>query len=114
MSLKFISKLFLNGVIVALLMYWYTEVRIEIAALIAILFVIVAWLVGDQLILRATNNAAATAADGLLAIIYLWIVDSVLDLGLSFSEILVIALTVAVAEWFFHRYILKPESVMIG
>jgi hypothetical protein len=112
MSLKFISKLFLNGSIVALLLYWYTEIRIELAAIVAVLFVIVAWLLGDQLILRSSNNAVATFADGVLSIIYLWIVGEVLDLSLAFSEILVISATVAFAEWIFHRYILKPDSVM--
>jgi hypothetical protein len=114
MVMKFIVKLILSGTAMALLLYWYTEISLLLAALAAILFVIVAWLLGDQLILRSSTNITAAIADGVMSIIYLWIVSYALNLSLQVSEMLVISVVVTVAEWFFHRYVLKPDHLMIA
>lgn len=114
MTLKFIAKLILNGVILTLMLYWYTEITIQLAFFVSILFAIVAWLLGDQLILRASNNMTATIADFGLTVVYLWIVREVLDISLDWGEIFVISAIVGVAEWAYHRYVLKPGTVMNG
>lgn len=112
MVMKFLAKMVLSGIAITLLLYWFSNITLWNAMIAAFIFAVVAWLVGDQVILRATNNAVATTADAIMCIVYLWIVASILNLNLNFGEILVITAVVGLAEWYFHRYFLKPERVM--
>ncbi|MFS0918154.1 DUF2512 family protein [Brevibacillus sp. 179-C 1.1 NHS] len=56
------------------------------AILAALGLTVIAYLIGDQLILCATNNTIATIADAVIAAFYLWAVASWLDWLLSFGE----------------------------
>lgn len=108
---KFAAKLMLIGAVVSLLLYAYSSITFGAALVTALVFAVVAWLVGDQLVLRTTSNATSAAVDGLMCLAYLWIVGSILSLDLNFGEMLLISAIVGVVEYFFHRYALKPDRV---
>jgi len=93
----------MNGIIVIPLLMWFTEATFLGALLAAVVLCAIAYLVGDQIILRMSNNSIATIADAVLTFVYLWIVSTLADWSLSFTELLVITAAVAVVEIIFHR-----------
>lgn len=107
--MKFVLKWIVNGAIVVCLLMFYAHVRFWEAAIAATLLTIIAYLVGDQFILRRTNNAAATAADAVLAFVYLWIASYVRDWNLNVGEMLVITVLLGIAEWVMHRYVFGTD-----
>jgi hypothetical protein len=105
MSMKFIIKLIVNGIIVIPLLMWFSEATFYQAVSTAVVLCIIAFLIGDQWILRISNNTVATIADAVLSIVFLWLVASYMNWSLSFTEILVISIILGVAEAFFHRFL---------
>lgn len=100
---QFFSKLLMNGVVLVLMLMWLSNATFWGSVFAAIGLVIIAYLIGDQLILRVTNNAVATVADACIAFFYLWLVARYADWTLSLGEILIIAIVVGVVEMIFHR-----------
>lgn len=107
--MKFLLKWILNGVIVVLLLMYYTEINLLNACITATALTLVAYFVGDQLILRSTNNTIATICDFVLAYAVLWVAADSMRLDLAASEILVISFVIAVAEWVLHRFVFQPR-----
>jgi hypothetical protein len=112
-SMKFIFKWLINGVIVSSLLVFYTDINYITAAFIASALSVIDYFIGDQLLLRATNNTVATIADGVGTLLFLGIVADSMNFDLSFGESLIIAALLAVSEWIIHRYILRPEKLML-
>jgi hypothetical protein len=110
---KFIMKWIIDGVVVVLLLMYYANVTFFEAAITATALTIIAYGVGDQVILRSTNNAMATIADGVLGFFILWIAAYSMNWDIKIGQILIIAVILAIAEWFVHRYILKPNRLMV-
>jgi hypothetical protein len=102
---KLLLKILLNGIVVIPLLLWYSEAAFWSAAITAVALSIVAYFVGDQMILRASNNMTATIADALLAFAFLWLVAEMMVWSLTFTEITIIALLLGVVEFIFHRII---------
>ncbi|MFD0669875.1 DUF2512 family protein [Cohnella sp. GCM10027633] len=69
--MKFVFKWLLNGVIVVTMLMMYADVSFTEAAITATVLTIIAYVLGDQLILRATNNTIATLCDAVLAFLLL-------------------------------------------
>ena len=112
--MKFLFKWALNGIIVTLMLAWYADVTFLTAFAVASILTVIAFVAGDLAVLPRTNNAAATAADFLLAAVYLWAVKYYYGWNLSFGEIFIISLLVAWAEWLYHRYILGQKLDVAG
>lgn len=102
---RFLIKCIANGVVTAALLMWLTEAGFVPALLTALALAVLAWLIGDQLILRLTNNTVATLADGVLAFAFLWFVADVMDWSLTAGELLFITAVLAIVEWTYHRYL---------
>lgn len=102
---RFLIKLIINGVIVVGSLIWFTEATWGSAILAALGLTVIAYLLGDQVILRATNNIMATISDAVIAAIYLWAVSRMFNWDLSFGELIVTVAILGVAEFFFHRYL---------
>ncbi|WP_052476074.1 DUF2512 family protein [Cohnella kolymensis] len=111
--MKFVLKWLINGVIVSSLLVFYTDIDYITAAFIASVLSVIEYFIGDQLLLRATNNTVATIADGVGALLFLGVVADSMNLELSFGESLVIAAILAISEWIIHRYIFKPINLMV-
>lgn len=107
--MKFVLKWLINGVIVVTLLMYYADVSLINAAITASALSVIAYFVGDQMILRATNNTVATLADAVLAFMLLWIAALMMNWNLSFGEILVITAILGVAEWVIHRYVFESR-----
>jgi putative flippase GtrA len=109
--LKFLVKWVLNGAIVTLLLSYFTGISYWTAFIAASVLTIIAYFVGDQFILRQSNNTVATIMDGVMAVLYLLVLEFYFDWGLSWAEIFTIAAVLAVAEAFLHRYIFQQENI---
>ncbi|MEF3304033.1 DUF2512 family protein [Paenibacillus sp. GYB003] len=108
---NFVIKWVLNGIVVTLLLLYFANVTFWPAALAATILTIIAYFVGDQLILRNTNNTVATIADGILTFLYLYLIEMVYSWGLSVGEILVISVVVAICEAVLHRLVFQERAV---
>ncbi|MFF2888256.1 DUF2512 family protein [Paenibacillus sp. NPDC057967] len=107
--LKFLLKWLVNGAIVVALLLYYSEASFWGAVLAATGLTVMAYVIGDQLLLRLTNNLFATIADFLLAAVYLYVISDMFNWTLSMGEIVTISLILGLAEWFFHRYVFNEE-----
>jgi membrane protein HdeD len=110
MITKLFWKILLNGLVVVPMLLWFTEANFSDAALTALTLSIVAYVIGDQMILRLTNNFVATVADGILAVLFLWGAASLLTLSLSQSEMFTIAAVLGVVEYFLHEMFLRDKD----
>ncbi|MDZ5473879.1 YndM family protein [Bacillus sp. 31A1R] len=76
--------------------------------MISLLLGVIAYIVGDSLILPRTNNVIATVADFGLAFAVIWFIGSgVIYRGNLFTMALTAAIGVAILEYFFHQYLMK-------
>lgn len=107
--MKFVFKWLLNGVIVVTLLMMYADASFVNAAITATALTIIAYLIGDLWILRATNNTIATLADAVLAYVLLWAAAEAMNWPLSAGENLIITAILGIAEWVFHRYVLHTK-----
>ncbi|HZG87225.1 DUF2512 family protein [Paenibacillus sp.] len=105
---KFLLKLLLNGIIVVPLLLWFGTVSFWEAVLAATVLCVIAYFIGDKIILPATNNWVATIADFGLTYVYVWMVGSFLLWNISLGEAFWISLGVAAVELLFHTMI--PEN----
>jgi hypothetical protein len=112
--MKFLFKWGLNGIIVTLLLAWYADVTYLTAFIAASLLTVIAFLVGDMVLLPNTNNTVATVSDFVMAAVYLGVIRYFYDWNLSFGEIFIISALVAWAEWLYHRYILGRKLEVSG
>ncbi|HZG13386.1 MAG TPA: DUF2512 family protein [Candidatus Bathyarchaeia archaeon] len=102
---RFLVKLVLDGIILVPFLMWFTEGTIFSILMTALGLTVIAYLIGDQMILRATNNVIATISDAVLAAVYLWAVAAMLDWNLSWRELLITVAALGVAEFVYHRYL---------
>lgn len=79
---------------------------------VSLIGTILNYLIGDLYILDNFGNLAASIADGGLAAMTAYLM-SVMSEGnnIGISSLLVFGLLVAVAEYFFHRYLLSTKKV---
>lgn len=67
---------------------------------------LLAYVIGDMLILRMSNNTVASIADAGLALLtiymfnYIWVIHKI-----SFTDALISGVVIGVGEWFFHKYV---------
>ncbi|WP_085992265.1 YndM family protein [Oceanobacillus senegalensis] len=100
--IKFIGSLALLYIILGVM---YEMTFGEVLILSAVLGV-VAYVIGDMLILPRTNNAVATTADfGLAWILIYWFLNGMTFDVNAFTASLPAALGVSLFELFFHRYL---------
>lgn len=83
--------------------------------LTAAVVTIVAYLSGDMLILPALGNGVATAADGFIAALTIWVMQFALrGLAVTFWGAIIVGAVLAVGEWFFHGYVRDTVLRRIG
>jgi hypothetical protein len=106
---KFFAKWLLDGIVVAPLLMWFTGIPLLTAVAAASVLTFIAYMIGDQFILRMTNNTFAAIMDAVLAAVFLSVVSYMYRWDLSAGETLVIAVILGIAELVFHRYFLREE-----
>lgn len=102
---RFLIKLVVNGVIVVSMLRWLTDATWSSSMFAALGLTIIAYFVGDQLILRGTNNIIAMISDALITVLYLWLVANLYNWTVRTGAFLMIAVVLGVAEFFYHRYL---------
>jgi len=107
---KLIVKLLVHGVMITALVYMLSNATFISALLAALGIGIVAYLVGDVLILPWTGNIVATIADAGLVLLMLWIIADATGWTLSFSEIMVITVLAGVFEYVYHMWLLRDDA----
>ncbi len=106
---KFWVKLVINGLIVVPLLIWFAGVGFITAAAAAVVLCVVAYVLGDRMILAVSNNTIATISDFILTFGFLWVLALLANWPLNFTEIMLISGAVAVVEIFYHMYVVQRE-----
>ncbi|MBD0383136.1 DUF2512 family protein [Paenibacillus sedimenti] len=108
---KFIIKVLLNSIVVVPLLLWFSEASFTMAFLTGMALSVIAYFVGDQVILRySKSNNVATTADAFLSFVFLWMVGSYMDWTLSVSELLIIVALLGVVEYLIHMLMLDDTN----
>ncbi|WP_026700001.1 DUF2512 family protein [Salibacterium aidingense] len=67
-----------------------------------------AYVIGDLLILKATNNTVSTLADIGLCTLVIWLVGPfILNESVPFFLALLSGIIIGAGEWFFHKYVVN-------
>ncbi|MDS1030520.1 DUF2512 family protein [Bacillota bacterium LX-D] len=79
---------------------------------VAIAGTVLNYLIGDLFILPKFGNLVASVGDGLMAALTAYVFDLIMNtFNTSLTGLFIFALIVAIAEYFFHIYLLKSEKV---
>ncbi|MED4582457.1 DUF2512 family protein [Brevibacillus choshinensis] len=103
--LRFLIKVVMNGIILVPFLYWYTNATMLSIIVASIVFSVIAYLIGDLLILRASNNLVATVADLILAVFYLGVVSTFMHWSFTWGKLLFTAVVVGVVELLYHFFL---------
>ncbi|GED30733.1 DUF2512 family protein [Brevibacillus centrosporus] len=102
--MNILIKLLVNGII-AVPGLWWSGTSLTFAVLTSIVVSLIAYALGDALILPKTNNTFATTADFIMVFALFWISSYVFAQPYHLPGILLTAFVVTVAEYFFHSYL---------
>lgn len=106
----FLMKLILNMIVIIPLLMWFSDASFLVSLVTALALSVLSYLVGDQLLLRITNNRVSTIVDAALAFGFFWIAAWVTNWTLNLTEILTISVLLGSVEWAFHRYLRKVDE----
>lgn len=102
--LKYLMVLILLEIVLSLT----TALTIGEIAVISAAVTILAYLIGDLLILSFSNNFVATVADAVLAFLTIYMFNFWSDYGIiTAGDAIISAVVLGAGEWFFHKYMLK-------
>ncbi|MEH6943122.1 YndM family protein [Bacillus sp. JJ722] len=92
--------------------YFYNMSYFEVF-LITIVLSVFAYILGDMLILSRTNNIVATISDFVLAFFFTWGLSTTLtnDNNAFFIRSFFAAASLAIFEYFFHKYLVKKVFI---
>jgi hypothetical protein len=108
---KLFWKVLWNGIVVVpLLLLFSKETTVLEAVLTSLALTCIAYAVGDQMILRSSNNVIATVSDMLLAFFLIWMAAYYAKWTLSFTELCVICIGLGVVEYVYHRYLARDRE----
>lgn len=106
----FFRKVIMNGIVLIPMIMWLSNATFWQTAIAALGLCALAYLFGDQYILRRTNNTIATSVDAMLIFTYLWIVARWLDWSLTLGEIAFITVILCAVEWIFHHQLAEANG----
>lgn len=70
------------------------------------------YIIGDLLVLPNLGNLIASIGDGVMGGVTAYILDLIVPVfNTRFNSLIILALLIAVVEYFFHIYLLKSEKV---
>ncbi|MFZ5644499.1 MAG: DUF2512 family protein [Bacillota bacterium] len=86
----------------------FTDLPASNGLFIGLALSVIAYALGDLVILPVSNNTVATVADIITAAIVYWAGVRLLGgTGLSMGELVFFSLVVGVSEWFLHKYMAR-------
>lgn len=99
-------KFVMTAAILEIILSIFANLSFAYTLYIAAAVTILAYIIGDLLILPATNNTLATIADIGLALATLYVFNFLLNARtIFFRYALVSAVVIGFGEWFFHKYV---------
>ncbi|WJH36574.1 YndM family protein [Paenibacillus sp. CC-CFT747] len=101
--MRFLSKTIVNGILLVILLRYLAEADLITAAFTAVVLSVIAYLAGDQFVLRMTNHTLALIADALLAFAFLWLAARYFQWPYSYAEILMTVVILTAAEALYHK-----------
>ncbi|WP_134703576.1 DUF2512 family protein [Ammoniphilus sp. YIM 78166] len=104
-----VGKLLLNGLVIIPFLLWFSDASFGVAVVTSIAFSVLSFLLGDQILLRMTNNTTATLVDAGFALAFFWLAAVVTNWSLTLGEILTLTILLGSIEWMFHRYLRKAS-----
>ncbi|WP_368505244.1 DUF2512 family protein [Alkalihalophilus sp. As8PL] len=113
--MEHVKTLLIKGVATLVLLYVVLGLGLgmafEYVLFITLVLSIGSYIAGDLIILPKTNNKIATASDGGLAFIVIWLMGIAYGYSIGAMAItaIVAAAVMGVFEFFFHSYIAKKE-----
>lgn len=111
----------LKALVVKALMIWAIlwivlsgiyDVSFMDSTIVGVIIVVMIYVLGDLVILRKIGNIAATIADAGAAALILWLYLTYMDyINDIWMLVLIPAVLIGAAEWFFHIWLLKADIV---
>ncbi|MDP4089486.1 MAG: DUF2512 family protein [Bacillota bacterium] len=103
-----VIKYVMTAIILELILGSLTALTFGDILLISLVVTIIAYLIGDLLILPATNNTVATLSDAVLAFITIFAFNYYYGYTIiSYGDAIIAAVVLGVGEWLFHKYVAK-------
>ncbi|MHB1154282.1 MAG: DUF2512 family protein [Eubacteriales bacterium] len=101
-----IIKFLLTAIVLEIILTLTTQLGFTQILIISVSVTLLAYLIGDLLILPVTNNIIATIADIGLSLVVILLFNYRNDFEtIEFSDALICAVVIGVCEWFFHKYV---------
>lgn len=101
-------KYVLTAVVLGVLLPYLTDLTFGEILWVAAAVTVLAYVLGDLMILPMSNNTVATIADAALALATLVAVNYVMPgADISFTDAAIAALVLGVGEWIFHKFVAK-------
>ncbi|WHH60039.1 DUF2512 family protein [Petroclostridium sp. X23] len=101
-------KFMMIAVALEVILMLVTDLSFGAILYIALAVTLIAYVIGDLLILPASNNTVATIADAGLALVTIFMFNYVFrGAYISFADALLAAAVLGVGEWIFHKYVAR-------
>ncbi|MFD2114640.1 DUF2512 family protein [Paenibacillus yanchengensis] len=110
--IKFLLKWLVNVAVIITTLIYYLNMSFLNAFITATVITIISYVIGDQIILRVTNNVVAALLDAVLCFIILFTASFILQWHLSLLTAIYISLLIGVVEWLLHRYIFNNKITL--
>ena len=105
-SSALLIKFLMVTVALEIILNMLTDLTFTDILYIAIAVTLLAYIIGDLIVLPASNNTVATIVDGVIALTIIYTSNYLWDVRyISFYDALVAAAVLGVGEWFFHKYV---------
>jgi len=98
-------KFLMTAAILELLLLWLTALSFAQILWISAVAALLAYLIGDLLILRVTGSLIAAVADIALAALIIYAFNWVYAVEVRLTDALIAAIGIGAGEWFFHKYV---------
>ncbi len=96
------------AVVLEIILGFLTNLNFVEILYVALTVTLVAYVIGDLLILPISNNTVATLADAGLAVFIVYIYNYIwVDSIITFATALIAGAVIGLAEWFFHKYVAR-------
>lgn len=101
-------KYVMTAVILEVVLMFMSTLSFSKILLISLAVTIIAYVIGDLLILSKSNNTTATICDAVISFITIYAFYYIPTFGsISITNSIVSAVVVAIGEWFFHKYMAR-------
>jgi len=104
-------KYLMIAVVLVTVLGLMTDVEFGNILLISLVVTVLAYIIGDLLILPRTNNTVATISDAVLSFLSIYMFNWFGFGSIDAIDVVVCTLLIGVFEWFFHKYLVNRDLV---